>query len=49
MNWRDFFKSFGKKYLHPTYYGESGNPFSIDELYQAFRARMQDEDKEDLK
>lgn len=49
MNWRDFFKSFGQRYLHPTWYREGGESLSIEQLYQAFRARMQDEDKDDLK
>tara|TARA_A100001391_G_scaffold176590_1_gene139867 strand:+ start:7672 stop:7821 length:150 start_codon:yes stop_codon:yes gene_type:complete len=49
MNWRDFFKSFGESYLHPRFCGEQYDSMTIEQLYQAFRARMQDEDKDDLK
>jgi hypothetical protein len=49
VNWRDFFKSFGESYLHPRYGAEVCGSMTIEQLYQAFRARMQDEDKDDLK
>jgi len=39
----DLFEKVGEQYLHPKYWGESIWPVSVEDLYQAFKARMLEE------
>lgn len=43
LSHEEFFKRFGEQYLHPKLYGESIWPLRIEDLYQAFKARMLEE------
>lgn len=40
---KEFFEKVGNDYLHPTYYGENYHSFTIEEMYQHFKARFIDE------
>ena len=42
MNWQDFFKAHSL-YRVETYFYDSRDSFTLEELYQAFRARLFDE------
>jgi hypothetical protein len=42
-NHGEFFDSMGETALTPTYYGEEARSFSIEEMYQHFKARLQEE------
>ena len=36
----EFFKNVGDDYIEPTYYGESHNPITVEEMYQHFKERL---------
>lgn len=41
-DWEDFFKRHKDYVIHASYY-ESRSDFSLEDMYQAFKARMQQE------
>ena len=42
-DYEEFFRLVGDKYLFPTSYGENIFDFSIEELYQHIKARLQND------
>lgn len=40
---KDFFNTIGSQYLHPSQWGESIFPVSVEEMYLHFKARLMEE------